>query len=98
VLFQAIAASLSYLAPMLLRSDARARANLSRRIDAGAAVRTLTWNLGVSSAALSAAIRWPEGQVGSVAALTGWGLLFVSTLWLAMAIVLPPPGSAARES
>jgi nitrite reductase (NO-forming) len=98
VLFQTIAASLSYLAPMLLRSNARARAKLSRRIDAGAAARTLTWNLGVGSAALSAAIRWRAGQASSVAALAGWGLLLASTLWLAMAIVLPPPRNAVSES
>jgi hypothetical protein len=98
VLFQTIAASLSYLAPMLLRSNARARAKLSRRIDAGAAVRTLTWNLGVGSAALSAAIRWRAGQAGSVAALAGWGLLVVSTLWLAAAIILPPLTRSASDS
>jgi hypothetical protein len=98
VLFQAIAASLAYLAPLLLRSDAVARARLTGRIDRYATARTITWNIGVACAALAATLGSSVGEAGSVAIRVGWGLVLAATLWLGGAILFPSAPSLAAGS
>lgn len=98
VLFQAIAASLAYLAPLLLRSDAVARARLTGRIDRYATARTITWNIGVACAALAATLGSSVGEAGSVAIRVGWGLVLAATLWLGGAILFPSAPSVAAGS
>ncbi|HET9249867.1 MAG TPA: hypothetical protein VFP13_08025, partial [Actinomycetota bacterium] len=96
-LFQTIAASLAYLAPLFLRSDALSRAELIRRIDRHATVRTIVWNIGVASTATAAAFGSWVGTAGSVAMRLGWGLIVAATLWLGAVILLPPPPLAVAE-
>lgn len=98
VLFQAIAASLAYLAPLLLRSDASARGRLTRRIDRHATARTIVWNIGVACTALAAAFGPSVGTAGSMASRLGWGLIVAATLWLGAAILFPSAPSVVAES
>lgn len=98
VLFQAIAASLAYLAPLLLRSDAVSRARLSERIDRRATARTIAWNIGVACTALAAAFGSSVGAVGSVAIRLGWGLVVAATLWLGAVILFASAPSVATGS
>ena len=89
VLFQAIAASLAYLAPLLLQSHAEARARLSERIDRHATARTIAWNIGVACTASAAALGSSVGATGSLVIRVGWGLVLAATLWLGGAILFP---------
>jgi hypothetical protein len=98
VLFQAIAASLGYLAPLILQADAPARAKLTERIDRHAAARTIAWNLGVAGAVLSAAVGSRASEAGAIAARIGWGLMLAATVWLGAAILLPPARSGTARS
>jgi nitrite reductase (NO-forming) len=97
VLFQAIAASLGYLAPLLLRPDARTRARLSERIDRHGTPRTIAWNVGVACAALAAALGTSPNSAVSLAGSIGWGLLLATSVWLSAAILLPGPSGVSRS-
>lgn len=97
VLFQTIAASLGYLAPLLLRTDVHARADLSERIDRHGAPRAAVWNLGVALASVAAAAGARAGEVGAMGARIGWGLILVAAAWLGVAALLPRGGRKAER-
>ena len=89
VLFQTIAASLGYLAPLLLRSDVHARADRSERIDKHGTPRAAVWNLGVALATVAAAAGGQQGEAWTIAARMGWGLMLTAVVWLGVAALLP---------
>lgn len=91
VLFQAIAASLGYLAPLLLHPDAARRADLSERINRHGSLRAIAWNAGVMLAALAAALGSQVGEARTIAARVGWGLMLATALGLGATILLPRP-------
>ena len=93
VLFQSIAATLGYLAP-LLRAGARASQDAVRgRLERFASLRAVGWNLGVALVAIAAAVRL---EAGPWLARTGWALVVAAALALAVAVSLPV-GSAESE-
>jgi hypothetical protein len=92
VLFQSIAATLGYLAP-LLRAGARVSQAVRGRLERFASLRAVGWNLGVALVTIAAAARL---EAGPWLARTGWALVVAAALALAVAVSLPV-GSAESE-
>ena len=94
VLAQTIAAVLTYLAPMLRSRTFGGRDRLLARLEAGATIRTITFNVGVLAVVAAAALR---GPAGAVVARTGWGLLVAGLAWLAATAMSPAPRRGAAD-
>lgn len=78
VLVQAIAAVLTYLAPMLRGRGAARRDLLLARFERGATFRTIAFNLGVVAVVLAAVVR---GDAGHALVRAGWALVVVTLAW-----------------
>lgn len=89
VLAQVVLVVLTYLAPMLRTSGAAGRDRLLARIDVAAGPRTGAYNIGVAGVLVAASVR---GEVGSVIAWSGWGLVAGATITLAVAALAPVRG------
>jgi hypothetical protein len=90
VLFQAIAASLGYLAPLMSRRGPTARAAMLARIDVFAIGRTALLNVGVAAASTAAALG-PGDEAKCLLARAGFAMIVLAAVWLAATIALPAP-------
>jgi hypothetical protein len=94
VLAQTIAAVLTYLAPMLRARSFGGRDRLLARLEVGASVRTVAFNLGVLTVVAAAVLR---GTAGAMVARVGWGLVIGSLAWLAATAASPAPRNGDDE-
>jgi nitrite reductase (NO-forming) len=94
VLAQTIAAVLTYLAPMLRARSFGGRDRLLARLETGATIRTLAFNLGVLAVVAGAVLR---GAAGAVLARGGWGLVVGSLAWLAVTAASPAPRNGSDD-
>ena len=95
VLFQSIAATLGYLAPLLRAGDRASQDVVRTRLERFASLRGVAWNLGIALVMVAAAAHLGAGPW---LARTGWALVVASALALAVAVALPLPiGSAGSE-
>ena len=99
VLFQAVMATLTYLAPMLRGRSFAARDRILARLERGAAARALAYNAGVLAVALAAAAGPALGAGGALLARAGWALAAAAALTLLLAAAWPVPagGEGSEE-
>ena len=89
VLFQSIAASLGYLAPLLRWDERSSRDAVRARLGRLGTARAVAWNAGVLLVVVAAAVGSGGGEAGAWLARTGWALMLASALTLGAIIVLP---------
>jgi hypothetical protein len=94
VLFQSIAATLGYLAPLLRAGDRASQDAVRGRLERFASLRGMVWNLGVALVAMAAATHL---EPGPWLARTGWTLVVAAALVLAVAVALPVGSTEAER-
>jgi len=98
VLFQAIASSIAYFAPLLVDpSRTERRSARIERLDRTPGFRTFAWNAGAGLVVAAAPTGPVGGVVGSAAARAGWAIVIAGAVSLAVAVLVPttPLGGTA---
>lgn len=97
VLGQAIATTLTYVAPMLRGRTSVDRTRIIDRLERGVALRTAAYNLGVAAVTVAAAFAPALAVTGSYLATLGWVLLALPIGWL-IAVGLWPVRSSVQDA
>ncbi len=88
VFVQAVLATLTYLAPMLVADRNDGRARLQSALDRYGRIRSTTFNLGVAVVVVMAAAGTSAGGAGGVAARVGWTAVLVALAYPAVTTVV----------
>lgn len=86
VLAQAMAAVMTYLAPMFRGRRFAGRDRLLARFERAAGARTVAYNVGVGAVVLAAVI---GGPAGAAVAVAGWTLMIATLSYLLLAGIVP---------
>jgi nitrite reductase (NO-forming) len=97
VLGQAIATTLTYLAPMMRGRSFAARDVILARLERASTLRAAAFNLGAAAIVLAAAVSSDLGDLGVVLARGGWAVVALALLEQLVAGMRPVPAGAGDD-